>query len=158
MGIKDKVDDILSPKTGGRSEKKMWECPACQRSMHRNSKQRHLKNSPRCQAKGPAGEIKTAIKTENKTEIKIITSINGEDKERKDFEENVGEKIENEIKMLENEMEKEPTKIAADLNPYEKDEIKNEESDEKVADKLDDEIEKLKKDLEEKPTNSAAAA
>merc|ERR1712129_288964 len=64
QGIKDKVDDILSPKTGGRSgEKKMWECPACQRSMHRNSKQRHLRNSPRCQAKGPAGEIKTEIKT-----------------------------------------------------------------------------------------------
>merc|ERR1712129_121183 len=56
QGIKDKVDDILSPKTGGRSKEKMWECPACQRSMHRNSKQRHLRNSPRCQAKGPAGE------------------------------------------------------------------------------------------------------
>merc|ERR1719319_300277 len=38
QGIKDKVDDILSPKTGGRSKEKMWECPACQRSMHRNSK------------------------------------------------------------------------------------------------------------------------
>merc|ERR1712129_487147 len=107
MGIKDKVDDILSPKTGGRSKEKMWECPACQRSMHRNSKQRHLRNSPRCQAKGPAGEIKTEIKTE----IESITSINQEDKERKDFEENVEEKI-NEIKMLENEMEEEPTKMA----------------------------------------------
>merc|ERR1719319_2041034 len=154
QGIKDKVDDILSPKTGGRSKEKMWECPACQRSMHRNSKQRHLRNSPRCQAKGPAGEIKTEIKTE----IKSITSINEEDKERKDVEENVEEKIDNEIKMLENEIEEEPTKMAADLNPYEKDEIKNEESDKKVADKLDDEIEKLKKDLEEKPTNTAAAA
>merc|ERR1712129_321311 len=90
QGIKDKVDDILSPKTGGRSrEKKMWECPTCQRSMHRNSKQRHLRNSPRCQAKGPAGEIKT--------EIKSIISINEEDKERKYVEENVEEKIDNEI-------------------------------------------------------------
>merc|ERR1712129_633278 len=89
QGIKDKVDDILSPKTGGRSKEKMWECPACQRSMHRNSKQRHLRNSPRCQAKGPAGEIKTEIKTD----IKSITSINEEDKERKEFEENNEEKI-----------------------------------------------------------------
>merc|ERR1712129_307237 len=89
QGIKDKVDDILSPKTGGRSKEKMWECPACQRSMHRNSKQRHLRHSPRCQAKGPAGEIKTEIKTE----IKSITSINEEDKERKEFEENNEEKI-----------------------------------------------------------------
>merc|ERR1719319_399915 len=117
QGIKDKVDDILSPKTGGRSKEKMWECPVCQRSMHRNSKQRHLRNSPKCQAQGPAGEIKTEIKTE----IKSITSINEEDKERKDVEENVEEKIDNEIKMLETEMEEEPTKMAAELSPYEKD-------------------------------------
>merc|ERR1712129_581765 len=147
QGIKDKVDDILSPKTGGRSrEKKMWECPACQRSMHRNSKQRHLRNSPRCKGQRPAGEIKTEIQTEinteikyeRKTEIKSITSINEEDKERKDCEENVAEKMDVEIKMLETEMEEEPTKMAADLNPYAKDEIKNEESNETVADKLDD--------------------